>query len=127
MDKHRKIVVFLVSITLFCFAKCTSQSISHDTGYFVINGNIYDSISKKGIPEAAIYITKKIGVVSDSYGNFTLKIPRKFARETFTIQFSEIGYKTMRLKIGAKRYPPNRSISIALEKLKLSDIPVLIQ
>jgi CarboxypepD_reg-like domain/TonB-dependent Receptor Plug Domain len=67
---------------------------------FTLNGYVEDAISKEKLISAIIYdVESKQGVVTNTYGFFSLTLPK--GEKTLTISF--VGYETQELKINFNR------------------------
>jgi hypothetical protein len=80
---------------LFLLPFCLSSQNS-----FTLNGYVEDAISKEKLISAIIYdVESKQGVVTNTYGFFSLTLPK--GEKTLTISF--VGYETQELKINFNR------------------------
>jgi len=84
--------LFLIShLILILYSQLYSQNIE-------LKATLSDLKTKKAIPFANIGIFhKNIGTVSDQNGNFSIKIPKKYAEDSLKI--SHISYETIKVAI----------------------------
>ena len=80
--------------------------------YVIIDGQIKDEVTQKGIPYAHIGLPSKgIGTVSGPGGYFELKIPKLYLPANLEASF--LGYKTFRKKI----YRGQGGLNISLQQI----------
>lgn len=85
------LVLLFVLITHSSFAQLENT-------FFKINGTVIDALSQKVIPQTSIRIKNtNIGTISNSEGEFSLKIPHKY--KSSTIQVTHLGYTTASIPI----------------------------
>ncbi len=104
------------------FLKQKKEIQNQDTSYIVIKGKVVDNKSNKPLVFANIYLLgTNIATVSNSDGDFIIKIPRE--KKNSKIVFSFIGYKDKAILINSFRDKKNKvrleSTSIQLSKIQI--------
>jgi len=75
----------------------------------ILEGNVSDKGSGKGLPYAYVLIKNKaLGTVTNSDGYFMLKVPSTFKNEV--IVFSYVGYKSQEVKVNLLQSPVSISL-----------------
>jgi hypothetical protein len=96
----RKVVVFIgyllvTGCLVFCIAASAAPG---ELNFLTISGKVKDSSSGRGVAYAAVSVTgRQIGTVSNTEGEFTLKVP--LVPDISEISVSHIGYKSSRFFI----------------------------
>ncbi|HLX92208.1 MAG TPA: carboxypeptidase-like regulatory domain-containing protein [Puia sp.] len=94
----------------------TDESKSIYSGYYVMTGNVCDSIERIPLGEASIIVNRKLGTTSDQNGNFQLLLPTRYANKNFAIRVALIMYDPVRIKVKNKQLTLTKEIKIYLKK-----------
>jgi hypothetical protein len=110
-------IIFKTTLLLIVFVCSSHVKISAQDDYFTVNGKIKDNHTRKPLEYVTISVAEQnIGTVSNSDGEFTLKIPNNV--DAAFVEFSHIGYYTYRL--------PVKSENIAGAEILLSQFAVIL-
>ena len=97
------------SLLYLCFCLLLTSNILAQKNVFSLRGNIKDALTGKPLVGASISIDfKKSGILSDSLGNYYLKLPE----DEYVLKISYLGYKPFRLYIKLNR---NLNVDAVLE------------
>lgn len=115
--------LFLIIFTSFSLQANGFQSGSKDTlDYLQFKGKIIDSKSKNGLSFASISLLgSNISTVSNSEGDFSIKIPTK--NKTGQLEFSFLGYKNRKVAISELK-ADNNNIQLEAFNIALSEVIV---
>ena len=94
-------IIFNVTFLFIAFICSSHVKINAQDGYFTVNGKIKDNNTRKPLEYVTISVAgQNIGTVSNSDGEFTLKVPNNISAAF--VEFSHIGYYSYRMPVNGE-------------------------
>jgi len=99
--------VYYVLILLCCLGLGTQSMAAQNTNFTEYTGEVLDADSKKALVFATLTVDNtNVTTITNSEGQFSLKVPNEFKGNSLTIAF--LGYKTKQLNIADLRPEKNK-------------------
>ena len=99
--------VYYVLILLCCLGLGTQSMAAQNTNFTEYTGEVLDADSKKALVFATLAVDNtNVTTITNSEGQFSLKVPNEFKGNSLTIAF--LGYKTKQLNIADLRPEKNK-------------------
>lgn len=120
MERFKK---YIFRISLMAFVLATGISISAQSTFVTINGLLKDSKTGERISYATITVPNSgLGTVSNSDGEFTLKVANSLNAEYFEV--SHLSYTTIRFKI-SESVGEGKVFFLEINPILLKEVPVV--
>jgi hypothetical protein len=113
-------IAFITSINSFAnqilAAQVDTAITRHRSEKYMIEGFVYDSTGKVGIPEASVYLKghQNKNCITNSVGQFKLLLPIKYRQKNFTIISACVGFEQEKLKVFNKKKFDNKNLIFML-------------